>query len=59
LRGEKEEVFDLIYRLNCICPSVLRAVLPQLEFNLKSTEERERMATASLLFRMFRHRASI
>ena len=46
--------------LNASCPqmrsllcSVLLAVLPQLEFKLKSTEENERMGSVSLLARMF------
>jgi len=30
-----EHLYDLIYELNAICPSVLFAVLPQLEFKLK------------------------
>jgi sister-chromatid-cohesion protein PDS5 len=50
-----KKVYDLIYELNHICPSVLLAVLPQLEFKLKSTEESERMGSISLLARMFRH----
>ena len=50
-----KKVYDLIYELNHICPSVLLAVLPQLEFKLKSTEESERMGSVSLLARMFRN----
>lgn len=49
----KNRVYDLIYELNHICPTVLLAVLPQLEFKLKSTEESERMGSVSLLARMF------
>ena len=30
-----EHLYDLIYELNAIAPSVLLAVLPQLEFKLK------------------------
>jgi hypothetical protein len=51
-------VYDIIYELNHICPSVLLAVLPQLEFKLKSTEESERMGSISLLARMFRNMLS-
>jgi len=47
------KVYDLIYELNIISPSILLAVLPQLEFKLKSTEESERMGSVSLLARMF------
>jgi sister-chromatid-cohesion protein PDS5 len=54
-----KKVYDLIYELNHICPSVLLAVLPQLEFKLKSTEESERMGSISLLARMFRHSQSV
>ena len=52
-------VYDLIYELNHICPSILLAVLPQLEFKLKSTEESERMGSVSLLARMFSEKDSI
>jgi len=51
-------VYDLIYELNHICPSVLLAVLPQLEFKLKSTEEIDRMRSVSLLARMFSENGS-
>jgi sister-chromatid-cohesion protein PDS5 len=53
-----KKVYDIIYELNHICPSVLLAVLPQLEFKLKSTEESERMGSISLLARMFRNMLS-
>ena len=52
-------VYDLIYELNHICPSLLLAVLPQLEFKLKSTEEAERMGSVALLARMFSEKDSI
>ena len=52
-------VYDLIYELNHICPAVLLAVLPQLEFKLKSTEEAERMGSVSLLARMFSEKDSM
>jgi len=52
-------VYDLIYELNHICPSVLLAVLPQLEFKLKSTDEAERMGSVSLLARMFSEKDSV
>ena len=51
-------VYDLIYELNLICPSVLLAVLPQLEFKLKSTDEQERMGSVALLARMFSEKDS-
>ena len=54
----KSKVYDLIYELNHICPSVLLAVLPQLEFKLKSTEEIDRMRSVSLLARMFSENGS-
>jgi len=53
------KVYDLIYELNHVCPSVLLAVLPQLEFKLKSTEETERMGSVSLLARMFSEKDSV
>ena len=49
----RNRVYDIIYELNHICPSILLAVLPQLEFKLKSTEEQERMGSVTLLARMF------
>ena len=30
-----EHIYDLLFELNCIEPTVLLAVLPQLEFKLK------------------------
>ena len=39
-------------------PNILLAVLPQLEFKLKSTEESERMGSVSLLARMFSEKGS-
>ncbi|CAL4140749.1 unnamed protein product, partial [Meganyctiphanes norvegica] len=53
-----QKVYDLIYELNHICPSVLLAVLPQLEFKLKSTDEDERYGSVSLLARMFSEKES-
>ena len=52
-------VYDLIYELNHIRPAVLLAVLPQLEFKLKSPEESERMGSVSLLARMFSEKDSV
>ncbi|XP_060604086.1 LOW QUALITY PROTEIN: sister chromatid cohesion protein PDS5 homolog B-like, partial [Ruditapes philippinarum] len=48
-----EHLYDLIYELNAICPSVLLAVLPQLEFKLKSNEETERKQVTKILSKMF------
>ncbi|KAJ8298337.1 hypothetical protein KUTeg_024868 [Tegillarca granosa] len=48
-----DRLYDLIYELNQISPSVLLAVLPQLEFKLKSNEESERKAVTKLLAKMF------
>ncbi|XP_047482987.1 sister chromatid cohesion protein PDS5 homolog B-A-like [Penaeus chinensis] len=53
-----QKVYDLIYELNHICPSVLLAVLPQLEFKLKSSDEEERYGSVSLLARMFSEKDS-
>ncbi|KAG8200522.1 hypothetical protein JTE90_000597 [Oedothorax gibbosus] len=52
------KLFDLIYELNAICPSMLTAVLPQLEFKLKSSVEKERLDVTKLLARMFSDRNS-
>ncbi|XP_013389020.1 sister chromatid cohesion protein PDS5 homolog B-B-like [Lingula anatina] len=48
-----DHIFKLIYELNMISPSILLAVLPQLEFKLKSNDEGERKAVTKLLARMF------
>lgn len=48
-----EHLYDLIYELNAIAPSVLLAVLPQLEFKLKSNEETERKQVTRILSKMF------
>ncbi|XP_042234585.1 sister chromatid cohesion protein PDS5 homolog B-B-like isoform X3 [Homarus americanus] len=53
-----QKVYDLIYELNHICPSVLLSVLPQLEFKLKSSDEEERYGSVSLLARMFSEKDS-
>ncbi|XP_063218306.1 sister chromatid cohesion protein PDS5 homolog B isoform X2 [Bacillus rossius redtenbacheri] len=53
-----QKVYDLIYELNHICPSVLLAVLPQLEVKLKSAQEEERLGAVALLARMFSERDS-
>ncbi len=52
------KVYDLIYELNLISPGILLAVLPQLEFKIKSTDEGERIGSVSLLARMFSEKGS-
>lgn len=45
-------IYDLIYELNVICPSILLQVLPQLECKLKAGSESERLSKFFLhLFR--------
>lgn len=41
------KVYDLIYELNVICPSVLLSVMPQLECKLKAGQEAERISMCS------------
>ncbi|KAK3099941.1 hypothetical protein FSP39_012194 [Pinctada imbricata] len=48
-----DRLYELIYELNSISPSVLLAVLPQLEFKLKSNAEAERKSVTKLLAKMF------
>ncbi|XP_071087825.1 sister chromatid cohesion protein PDS5 homolog B-like [Haliotis cracherodii] len=48
-----DHLYDLIYELNQVSPNVLLAVLPQLEFKLKSNEEHERKHVTKLLAKMF------
>jgi hypothetical protein len=52
------QVYDLIYELNHICPSILLSVIPQLEYKLKSTDDSERLGSVSLLARMFSEKDS-
>ncbi|PIK45376.1 putative sister chromatid cohesion protein PDS5-like A [Apostichopus japonicus] len=50
--------YELIYQLNLISNNLLLAVLPQLEFKLKTSEEKERLAVTKLLGRMFSEKES-
>ncbi|XP_059055700.1 sister chromatid cohesion protein PDS5 homolog B-B isoform X1 [Achroia grisella] len=47
------KVYELIYELYQCCPSLLLAVLPQLECKLKSAQFHERLSGVALLARMF------
>ncbi|BFZ14836.1 hypothetical protein BsWGS_17875 [Bradybaena similaris] len=49
---------DLIYELNQVSPNILMAVIPQLEFKLKSNEESERKSVTKLLAKMFSEKDS-
>lgn len=51
-------ICDLIYELNKVCPSVLQDFLPQLEYKIKSNEERERCEFTKLLARLFSDKES-
>ncbi|XP_059168056.1 sister chromatid cohesion protein PDS5 homolog A-B-like isoform X2 [Physella acuta] len=51
-------LYDLIYELNQVSPSILLAVIPQLEFKLKSNEESERKSVTKLLAKMFSEKES-
>lgn len=51
-------LYDLIYELNQVSPSILLAVIPQLEFKLKSNEEVERKSVTKLLAKMFSEKDS-
>lgn len=52
------KIYDLIYELNVICPSILLAILPQLECKLKAAQEMERLRAVALLARMFSEKNS-
>ncbi|XP_026466131.1 sister chromatid cohesion protein PDS5 homolog B isoform X1 [Ctenocephalides felis] len=52
------KVYELIYELNHICPTVLITVLPQLECKLKSAQETERLRAVALLATMFSEKDS-
>ena len=49
---------ELIYELNQICPSVMSGILPQLDFKIKSNEEKERCEFTRLLARLFSDKSS-
>ncbi|XP_038055315.1 sister chromatid cohesion protein PDS5 homolog A-B-like [Patiria miniata] len=50
--------YSLIYQLNTVSSTLLLSVLPQLEFKLKSNDERERLAVTKLLGQMFSNKDS-
>ncbi|XP_012945070.1 sister chromatid cohesion protein PDS5 homolog A-B isoform X1 [Aplysia californica] len=51
-------MYELIYELNQVSPSILLAVIPQLEFKLKSNDESERKSVTKLLAKMFSEKDS-
>lgn len=53
-----KRIYDLIYELNVIAPTLLLSVLPQLECKIKSSSEGERLKAVSLLARMFSEKDS-
>lgn len=53
-----KRIYDLIYELNVISPSLLMSVLPQLECKIKSANEGERLKAVALLARMFSEKDS-
>lgn len=53
-----KKIYDLIYELNAIAPTLLTPVLPQLECKIKSSQESERLKAVGLLARMFSEKDS-
>lgn len=53
------KIYDLIYELNVLQPSLLLTILPQLEFKLKSSKEADRLKVVVLLARMFSEKDSV
>lgn len=53
-----KRIYDLIYELNVIAPTLLLSVLPQLECKIKSSNESERLKAVALLARMFSEKDS-
>jgi len=47
------QLCELIYELNLICPAIMEGILPQLEFKIRSNEEKERCEFTKLLARLF------
>lgn len=58
LYQSSKRIYDLIYELNVIAPSLLLSVLPQLECKIKSSHEGERLKAVALLARMFSEKDS-
>lgn len=58
LYQSSKRIYDLIYELNVIAPTLLLSVLPQLECKIKSATESERLKAVSLLARMFSEKDS-
>ena len=58
LYQSSKRIYDLIYELNVIAPTLLLSVLPQLECKIKSSNESERLKAVSLLARMFSEKDS-
>lgn len=48
-------IYDLIYELNVICPSILLQVLPQLECKLKAGSESERLSKLILQIQLLNY----
>lgn len=52
------KIYDVIYELNLICPSVLLAILPQLECKMRLPQVNERLPVIKLLAKMFSEKNS-
>ncbi|CAG2104988.1 unnamed protein product [Medioppia subpectinata] len=52
------QICELIYELNHICPNIMDGILPQLEFKVKSIDEKERCDYTKLLARLFSDKES-
>ncbi len=53
------KLYEFIYALYTVCPDVLVSVVPQLEYRLRSAEEKARFGAVALLARMFSERGSV
>ena len=47
------QLCELIYELNSICPNIMDGILPQLDFKIRSNDEKERVEFTKLLARLF------
>lgn len=47
------QLCDLIYELNQVCPAVMGGIMPQLEYKIRSSDEKERCEFTKLLARLF------
>jgi sister-chromatid-cohesion protein PDS5 len=54
----RDQIYELVYELNEICPTVMHDIIPLLEVKLRSSIVGDRLASVALLARMFSEKES-